>query len=225
MIRLSQVKKTFFQGENEISVLKSVDLELQAGQTAAILGPSGSGKSTLLNIISGIEPQSEGDVFFKDFDFSKLTQKEKDQLRFEKFGFVFQQFNLLSHLNVFENVLFPLELKKIPQAEEKAKKFLDSVGLSHRLNHFPPTLSGGEKQRVAIARALAGGPELILADEPSGSLDEESGKNIMDLFFGLVEESKCALLMVTHNPELAEHCDLSFVMKDGQIVSKDNRGQ
>lgn len=217
MISLEEVSKVFYQGKNAINVLSHLNLQVQKGETVAILGPSGSGKSTLLNLISGIEQPSAGKILIKEKPFHSLSQKERDRIRFYQFGFVFQQFNLLPHLNVLENVLFPLQLKGMTNAEDIAKDFLSRVQLEHRLEHFPDTLSGGERQRVAIARALSGAPELILADEPSGSLDVDSGKRIIDLFFAMIKESGASMVLVTHNPELAEFCDKKYLMQNGRL--------
>lgn len=222
MMRLNEVDKTFLQGKNEIKVLRQLNLNIGKGETVAILGPSGSGKSTLLNLISGIEIPSKGSIEFDGQAFHSLNQAQRDQIRFERFGFVFQQFNLLPHLTVLENVLFPLNLKKVENAEEIAKSFIERVRLDHRMDHFPETLSGGEKQRVAIARALAGSPELILADEPSGSLDVESGQMIIDLFFNMIKESKASMVLVTHNPALADYCDKKYFMEKGQLQLEAN---
>jgi putative ABC transport system ATP-binding protein len=218
MMNLNDVDKSFIQGKNEINVLKKLNLNIEKGETVAILGPSGSGKSTLLNLISGIEVPSQGTIDFDGNPFHSMNQAQRDQIRFERFGFVFQQFNLLPHLNVLENVLYPLNLKGGEDAEQKARSFLNRVNLDHRLDHFPETLSGGEKQRVAIARALSGSPELILADEPSGSLDVESGQMIIDLFFDMVKESKASMVLVTHNPSLADYCDKKYFMEKGQLT-------
>lgn len=217
MIKINNVHKTFLQGKNEIKVINGLHLEVQQGETVAILGPSGSGKSTLLNLVSGIEVPTSGEIHISAQPFHMISQKQRDRTRFEKFGFVFQQFNLLPHLTVLENVLLPLEMKGITDSENLAKDFLNRVQLDHRFDHFPETLSGGEKQRVAIARALSGSPELILADEPSGSLDVDSGRLVIDLFFEMVRESKASMILVTHNPSLAEFCDKKYMMEKGQL--------
>ena len=218
MLTVKQVTKNFTQGKNEVEVLKGVDFELASGATASILGPSGSGKSTFLNIVAGLEVPDSGEVRFEGELFSEFPKAVRDQHRFEKFGFVFQQFNLLDHLNVFENVIFPLELKKRDHSARMTNDILESVGLSHRRDHYPSTLSGGERQRVAIARALVDSPRLILADEPSGSLDIDSGSRVTQLFFNLVREKKCSLILVTHDPNLARECDQTYHMSDGLLV-------
>lgn len=217
MIELNNIRKSFQQGQNEIQVLRDVNLKVEAGETIAILGPSGSGKSTLLNLVSGIDIPSEGEILFAGEKFSSLNQKDRDKIRFEKLGFVFQQFNLLPHLNVLENVLFPLHMKKMTNAESVAREYIEKVDLLHRIDHFTETLSGGEKQRVAIARALAGGPQLILADEPSGSLDVDNGEKIINLFFDLIKKSNSAMILVTHNPSLAKFCDKKYMMEKGGL--------
>jgi len=216
LLSLSKVKKEYIQGDRKIEVLSGLDLNLESGNSVAILGQSGSGKSTLLSLLSGVESPTSGSYDFDGIDFVSLPNDEKTKLRSTDIGIIFQQFHLLPHLTAFENVLLPLEIQGRP-CHDSARKLLESVGLSHRMDHFPEQLSGGEKQRVAIARAMIIKPKLLLADEPSGSLDEETGLDIMKLIFSLVDSEKSALILVTHNKELAKRCGQVKNLVNGQL--------
>jgi putative ABC transport system ATP-binding protein len=214
MLKIQNLKKSFIQGEREIQVLKGLNLEIKAGETAAILGTSGSGKSTLLSLLAGIDTSNAGDMSFQGVSLNKLSEEERTKLRGEKIGIIFQQFHLIPHLNALENVSLPLEILGRPYQKESVKA-LEDVGLGHRLDHFPGQLSGGEKQRVAIARAMVMEPELLLADEPSGSLDEETGEQVMKLIFSLVEKKGTSLILVTHDEELARRCSSVHRLQNG----------
>ena len=218
ILKCENVTKSFKQGPNSIDVLKNVSLEIDKGKTISILGKSGSGKTTLLSILSGIERVDSGEIFFKENKISHFSQSELTKIRSNSIGVIFQQFHLIEHLNALENVLLPLEILGIKNGEIKAKELLDKVGLGSRLNHFPGQLSGGEKQRVAIARAMAISPDLLLADEPSGSLDEETGSMVMKLLFDLVKETNMSLILVTHEKSLASQCDVSLVLEGGVLT-------
>lgn len=222
ILQCSNITKSFRQGDKEIQILKEVDFELPRGKTAAILGKSGSGKTTLLSILSGIEKVDSGHILFQNKDISKLSEKQLTKIRSKNMGVIFQQFHLIEHLSAIENVLLPLEILKSSDALNKAKELLSKVGLSHRLDHFPSQLSGGEKQRVAIARAMAIDPSLLLADEPSGSLDEETGKLVMDLLFDLVSKNEMSLILVTHEESLAKRCDTIYRLESGILVQSEN---
>lgn len=227
MLQINKLKKSFTQGEREIQVLKGLDLTVGPGETAAILGTSGSGKSTLLSLLAGIDIPDSGTMNFKEVDLAQLSEEARTKLRGEKIGIIFQQFHLIPHLSALENVSLPLEiLGKEDDFIERGKKALEDVGLSHRLDHFPGQLSGGEKQRVAIARAMVMEPELLLADEPSGSLDEETGEQVMKLIFTLVEKRGTSLILVTHDEALAKRCEKIHRLQNGaleiQSNSKDN---
>lgn len=218
ILKCSNVSKSFNQGPRAINVLKDINLDIAKGRTISILGKSGSGKTTLLSILSGIEQVDSGDIFFKNDKISILSQDELTKIRSNSIGVIFQQFHLIEHLNALENVLLPLEILGIKNGEAKAKELLEKVGLGDRLDHFPGQLSGGEKQRVAISRAMAISPDLLLADEPSGSLDEETGQMVMDLLFDLVKENNMALILVTHEKSLASRCDKSLVLEGGVLT-------
>ncbi len=218
VLEIQNLSKSFKQGEKNIEVLKDLSFKMHRGEMVAILGQSGSGKSTLLSILAGIESPDEGHMSFEGQNLGKLSEEELTILRGKKIGIIFQQFHLLPHLSALENVSLPLEIMgelSSSEMDEKAKRALQDVGLDHRENHYPNQLSGGEKQRVAIARSLVVEPDLLLADEPSGSLDEETGEKVMDLIFNLVAKKKKAMILVTHNKTLATKCQKTFHLNNG----------
>lgn len=215
MLEVSNLKKTFFQGTNELPILKGVDLSLAEGKTLAILGQSGSGKSTLLSLLAGLDRPNSGSVKVDGVDLSTLDERALAKFRSERIGIVFQQFHLMSTLTAMENVSLPLEILSVPNALELAKEALIKTGLGHRLHHFPYQLSGGECQRVAIARAFLPQPKMILADEPSGSLDTKTGREVLELLFSQVTSTNMTLVLVTHNEKLAEKCDSQMELVDG----------
>ncbi len=219
MLTATNVFKSYAQGERKIEILKGLNLEVQAGQSIAILGQSGSGKSTFLSTMSGIDEVDSGEIIFNGKNLTSLSEDEMTLFRGKHMGIIFQQFHLLSHLSAVENVALPLEVQgsSAKVATKRAIELLESVGLGPRMDHFPSQLSGGEKQRVAIARSMILDPELILADEPSGSLDEDTGVQIMDLLFGLVREHKSTLVLVTHNQQLAKRCEKVFRLEHGAL--------
>jgi putative ABC transport system ATP-binding protein len=217
MINVNKISKTYFQGTQRIEVLYNLSLQVKEGESLAILGQSGSGKSTLLSLMSGLDKPEFGTITLDEQDITKLSQDQLSQFRSETMGIVFQQYHLMSNLTALENVGIPLELRKDPNYQNSARNALKMVGLSHRLSHFPGELSGGECQRVAIARAIVAKPKIILADEPSGNLDDETGKEVMDLLFQLYRERKQTLILVTHNQELAGVCDRMMVLQKGQL--------
>ncbi|ATH07588.1 ABC transporter ATP-binding protein [Halobacteriovorax marinus] len=217
ILNCQNITKSFTQGPNQIDVLKGASLSLDSKDTLAVVGKSGSGKSTLLSILCGIESVDGGQIHFEDRDITKYSQQEMTALRASSIGVVFQQFHLIEHLNALENTMLPLEIAGDENAREKALSLLESVGLKERALHFPNQLSGGEKQRVAIARAMSNRPKLILADEPSGSLDEETGVSIMNLLFDLVEKEDMGLILVTHEMQLAKRCKRTLVLSQGVL--------
>ena len=220
IISLHKISKTYFQGTQRIEVLYNLSLEVESSESVAILGQSGSGKSTLLSLLAGLDLPDFGSVSVGHQDLSKLSQDELSQFRSKNLGIVFQQYHLMSNLTALENVGIPLELQKTDNFNSAAREALKLVGLSHRIAHFPAQLSGGECQRVAIARAIVGKPKLILADEPSGNLDDKTGKEVMDLLFRLCKERKQTLILVTHNHDLAYNCDRTLVLKDGKLAAQ-----
>lgn len=218
ILKVKNLKKSFKQGSLKVDAIKGISFSLEKGKSMSVTGPSGSGKSTLLSLISGLDSPSMGSVEVDGIDITKLNEKDLSNYRSEKIGIVFQQFHLMPHLTALENVALPLEIKGTKEASASAQKILDQVGLKDRVNHLPNELSGGEKQRVAIARALVAKPKLLLADEPSGNLDTETGDLVMGLLFELCKASETSLLLITHDLKLSEKCDESLNIKDGLLV-------
>lgn len=216
-LKLTAITKSF----GEVSVLRGVDLELRSGERVALMGPSGSGKSTLLNCICGIEQVDSGEVRMAGRALGSLNAGELDGLRRESIGYVFQSFHLLPTLSAFENVEFPAQLVGMEKEEriDRVERLLESVGLADRATHLPDALSGGERQRVALARALVHRPALVLADEPTGSLDTENGDQVLKLLKALSIEHGVALLLVTHDHASTRICDRVISMRDGSLVS------
>lgn len=216
-LKVRTLQKTFRQGSNEITVLKNIDLDLEAGKSAAILGKSGSGKTTLLSILAGLEPADSGTVHWDDTEILRLSEEKLNPLRSRKVGIVFQQFHLIPYLTALENIELPTLWESGSERRAGAREWLERVGLGNRADHFPGQLSGGEKQRVAIARALVNRPGLVLADEPSGNLDEETGTRVMDLLFEQCVKAGSSLVLVTHDQDLAKRCDHLWWLEHGQF--------
>ncbi len=221
LLRLKQVSKSFHQGSQRIEVLYRLDLSLQLGEIVSVLGQSGSGKSTLLSLLAGLDHPDLGTIEVKGENLAKLSQDQLSKFRSKNLGIVFQQYHLMSNLTALENVGVPLELQGSREFVEPARLALKQVGLSNRLAHFPSQLSGGECQRVALARAIVSEPSLILADEPSGNLDQKTGREIMDLLFRLCRDRGQSLILVTHNHELAKLCDRTLLLSDGRLKPLD----
>lgn len=216
VIELEDVEKVYQMGETEVRALRGSDLEIEKGEFIAVMGPSGSGKSTLMNMMGALDVPTKGLVEVADRDLSEMGPDELALLRNEKVGFIFQEFNLLKNMNTIQNVMLPLTIQEVPRAERRsrASDLLGKVGLGDRLRHMPSELSGGQRQRVSIARALANNPEIVLADEPTGNLDTETGAKIMDLLTEFNNEGK-TIIMVTHDPNDAEYADRTIKIKDG----------
>jgi putative ABC transport system ATP-binding protein len=219
LINCQQIKKSYPLGNTHIDVLNNIDLKVNYGEHIAILGPSGSGKSTLMNILGCLDTPSSGQYFLAGKEVSHLTCNELADIRNHKVGFVFQSFNLLAHATALENVALPLVYRGTNTSErhQRAKDLLTQVGLADRLHHLPSELSGGQRQRVAIARALVTDPDLILADEPTGNLDSQSGNEVMQLFESLVSKGK-TVLIVTHDLNLAKRTQRIIYIQDGKIA-------
>lgn len=219
-VNVNKITKKFIQGKNVINVLDELSLAISSGEIIALLGKSGSGKSTLLSLLAGLEKPELGAIFFNDIDITKLSEGELCDWRAKNLGIVFQQFNLIPHLSALENVLLPLEINGIgSKAKQQALDWLGLVGLSERVDHFPSLLSGGEQQRVAIARALVFGPPLILADEPTGNLDNETGKIVIDTLFSIARKNKTTMIIVTHDEELASKADRIVRLTGGKCFT------
>lgn len=201
-----------------VEVLKNLKLQMEAGETLAILGQSGSGKSTLLTLLAGLDSPSSGSIVLNGQDMQKLSEEELSKFRARNIGIIFQQFHLMAHLTALENVSLPLDLFHDPDATDKAAAALEQVGLKRRMTHFPHQLSGGECQRVAIARAMVVRPSILLADEPTGNLDNATGNHVADMIFDLVREHRMTMLFVTHNEELALRCARQQRLQDGRFV-------
>jgi putative ABC transport system ATP-binding protein len=219
-LRFQNLTKSYYEGDVRRIVLQNAHAEFQRGEITAILGKSGSGKSTLFNLISGIDIPDSGNIWVDGQDLTALSERDRTLFRRAQIGFIFQFFNLIPTLTVGENVSLPLELNRIPrpQAYNKAHDLLEAVGLVDRWETFPDKLSGGEQQRVALARALVHDPLLILADEPTGNLDEETGAQVISLLARLTREQDRTLLMVTHSQEAASHADRILRLSHGQLV-------
>ncbi|MBK62040.1 MAG: ABC transporter [Altererythrobacter sp.] len=202
-----------------VEILKGLDLTVGAGETVALLGPSGSGKSSLMAVLSGLERATSGTLLVAGQDFAAMGEDELARTRRGRIGIVLQAFHLLPTMTALENVATPMELAGDKDAEVRACAELEAVGLGHRLDHYPQQLSGGEQQRVAIARAIAPRPALIFADEPTGNLDAATGHEVVDLLFRRRLETGATLLVITHDPELAEHCGRVLTLGDGKIAS------
>ncbi len=209
--------KSVTDSTGTLAILRDIDFALPVRQTLAIVGASGSGKSTLLSIVAGLDTPSSGTVRLAGVDMFALDEDARANLRAQKVGFVFQSFQLLGNLNALENVMLPLELAGRRDARKQASEMLNRVGLSQRLQHYPKVLSGGEQQRVALARAFVVQPALLLADEPTGSLDFVTGETVMDLMFELNRELGTTLVLVTHDPAMAARCARSITLQAGQI--------
>ncbi|VAV94527.1 ABC transporter, ATP-binding protein [hydrothermal vent metagenome] len=217
IISLSQVEVTLEASAGPVEILRGVNFEVEAGAAVGIVGPSGSGKTTLLMVLAGLEGINAGTIEVCGHDLSKMDENELAAFRRDHVGIVFQSFHLIPAMTALENVAVPLEFKGTANAYDKATQALERVGLGHRLTHYPAQLSGGEQQRVAIARAMAAGASIILADEPTGNLDRETGENIIELLFDMQRENGTTLLLVTHDPDLAEKCDRVCEVRDGLI--------
>jgi putative ABC transport system ATP-binding protein len=203
-----------------VGILRDVDLEAREGQSLAIVGPSGSGKTSLLMVTAGLERATGGKVEVAGHELSAMSEDELALMRGAEIGIVFQSFHLVPTMTALENVALPLEFAGVGDAQATARELLQEVGLSHRMDHFPAQLSGGEQQRVAIARALSRRPKLILADEPTGNLDRRTGGHVVDLLFGLQRRRDATLILVTHDEKLAGSCDRIIRMADGRIESE-----
>ena len=221
MIHTNNLKKVFISDEVETTALNEVDIEIKSGEFVAIMGPSGCGKSTLLNILGLLDNPTGGQYFFMDHEVSGYSEKQRAQLRKGNIGFVFQSFNLIDELTVFENVALPLVYLKVPSAEreKRVRAVLEQMNIMHRRSHFPQQLSGGQQQRVAIARAVVANPRFILADEPTGNLDSTNGEEVMNLLSNL-NKAGTTIAMVTHSPHDATYANRTINLFDGMVVTE-----
>jgi putative ABC transport system ATP-binding protein len=226
-IQLRGLSRRFHEGEREHIVLDNIDLDMRRGETVALRGRSGSGKSTLLNLIGGIDAPDTGSVTVAGMDLTGLSERERTLFRRKHIGFVYQSFNLVPTLNVADNVRLVLELNKVPAAEASARidELLDAVGLADRVKSYPDVLSGGEQQRVAIARALAHEPAVLLADEPTGNLDDVTAEGVLALLDKLVRDSSHTMLIATHSQHVASLCDRVLELHNGRLEETTSRSR
>ncbi|MBK1791649.1 ABC transporter ATP-binding protein [Persicirhabdus sediminis] len=227
ILKTNSLIKEYTSGEQRLRVLDEVSIEVPEGATAAIVGPSGSGKTTLLGLCAGLDQATGGDVLLVGQELGSLSEDQRAALRAESVGFIFQNFQLMPALTALENVMVPEELRGVSGKETiaRAEKLLERVGLAKRVNHYPNQLSGGEQQRVAIARAFMHKPKILFADEPTGNLDEEASALVEDMLFELNQESSIALVVVTHDLDLAAKADYVFRLKNGQLVEQKFHGE
>jgi putative ABC transport system ATP-binding protein len=226
MIKIRNLKKLYTTDEVETTALNSINVDINEGEFVAIMGPSGCGKSTLLNILGLLDNPSEGEYHFVNHEVSNYSERQRAQLRKGSIGFVFQSFNLIDELTVFENVELPLLYLKVPSSDRKKKveEVLERMNIMHRRNHFPQQLSGGQQQRVAVARAIVAKPKVILADEPTGNLDSANGEEVMKLLSQLNEEGT-TIIMVTHSPYDANYAHRIINLFDGKVVTENIKEQ
>jgi len=221
VLSLKNVSKVYQLGKVELVALKGINLDIYQGDFVTIMGPSGSGKSTLLNLIGCLDSPTKGKVFLKGKDISLMSESQLSQFRGKTIGFIFQEFNLLPQLNALENVALPMVFQEVSQEKrrEKAKELLTLVELDERILHQPAELSGGERQRVAIARSFANSPEIIIADEPTGNLDSTTGKKVMEILTDFHKKEGKTMIVVTHDPHIADYSEIIVNIKDGQIIA------
>ena len=224
LLQLENVWKIYQMGEVEVPALRGVTVKIKKGDFVAIIGASGSGKSTMMNLIGCLDIPSKGMIYLKNQDIAKLSESDLANLRGRTIGFIFQQYNLIPSMTAFENVILPMEFLEYDDAAaaEKARNILKIVGLENKMHHLPTQLSGGEQQRVSIARSLVADPEIILADEPTGNLDSNTGKGIMKTFEALWKEEGKTIIMVTHDLKLAKYARTTIELKDGKIIKTRN---
>ena len=218
LLNLKKINLKYQTGKDNIRVLKDINLTTKKKETISIVGESGSGKTSLIMLIGGLEKASSGKIFFQNHEITKLGEDDVSEIRRKNIGIIFQSFYLIPNYTAVENVALTLELNKFKNPEKEAKLLLDRFGLNHRFNNLPSQLSGGEQQRVAIARAIANSPSLILADEPTGNLDSANSENVFTLLDNLARQENLGVLLVTHNPELAQRCSKKINIRDGLII-------
>ena len=214
-LKINSLKKSYIQGSEKLNILNNLSMDVKSSEIVAVVGASGSGKSTFLSLVAGLDKFDDGDIIINQKSIKNLSSTQMTDFRAKNIGFVFQQFHLVPHLTAYENIALPLEILTRHFTENNILQALADVGLSHRASHKPGELSGGECQRLALARGLITKPSLLLADEPSGNLDSETGAKVMNLFFEQVRATKTTTVLVTHDMDLAKRCDRIFVLKNG----------
>lgn len=218
-IKVKDLKKIYGKGESQVNAIDGISLEIENGKMTAIVGESGSGKSTLLHCIAGLDKPTYGNVYLGDEDIYKLNDDKLSKIRVREFGFVFQSFNLIPVINVYENIVLPISIDSKSIDKKYVDTIIDSLGLKNQIKKFPNELSGGQQQRVAIARALANKPSIIFADEPTGNLDSKTSKEVMDIFRMCVKEFNQTLVIITHDEKIAKTSDIIINIRDGKISS------
>ena len=218
MIQVSGLNKSLYGGGHRVDILNGIDLVIPTGQFVAITGASGSGKTTLLSLIAGLDEPTHGKIIIDNQDITKLNEDELAELRGQHFGFIFQSFNLIPTLTALENVVLAAELNGTDRSQKKSTDLLNIVGLAERNHHYPAQLSGGEQQRLCLARAFINEPDFVLADEPTGNLDSQNSKRVLDLMIDLHREKKATILLVTHEADIAQKAERIIVMGDGKII-------
>lgn len=220
ILKVNALTKSVQLEDKTLTLLQPLNLEVNAGDTLAIVGSSGSGKTTLLSLLAGLDLPTSGEVYLKSYALHQFNEEQRSQVRANHVGFIFQQFLLINSLTALENIMLPAELANINDAEQRGKKLLAQVGLAERADHYPSQLSGGEQQRVAIARAFISQPDILFADEPTGNLDSKTGQHIADLLFNLNAEFGTTLVLVTHDQKLASRCAKQVEMDSGVLTEK-----
>ncbi|WP_292904129.1 ABC transporter ATP-binding protein [Niveispirillum sp.] len=223
VVQLRDIRLKLESEAGSVNILKGIDLHVGRGEKVGVVGPSGSGKSSMMMILGGLQPPTSGSVQVKGHELTRMDEDALARFRRDEVGIVFQSFHLIPTMTALENVAIPLEFAGAPDAFDRARKGLEAVGLGHRLTHYPGQLSGGEQQRVALARAFAPEPSLLLADEPTGNLDGDTGKRIIELMFAMADRVGTTIILITHDPALARQCDRVIRLVDGVIVD-DARG-
>ncbi|CEO34604.1 ABC transporter ATP-binding protein [[Clostridium] sordellii] len=218
-IRVDNIKKIYGKGENSVKAIDGITLEIESGKFTAIVGESGSGKSTLLHCMAGLDKPTEGNVYLENQDIYKLNDDKLSKIRVEEFGFVFQSFNLIPVVNVYENIVLPVSIDHNKIDKNYIDDITKKLGLENQMKKFPNELSGGQQQRVAIARALSNKPSIIFADEPTGNLDSKTSKEVMDMLCMSVKEFNQTLVMITHNDDIANMADTVITINDGKVLS------
>ena len=218
-IRVNNIKKIYGKGENAVKAIDGITLEIESGKFTAIVGESGSGKSTLLHCMAGLDKPTEGTVYLENQDIYKLNDDKLSKIRVEEFGFVFQSFNLIPVVNVYENIVLPVSIDHNKINKDYIDDIIKKLGLENQIKKFPNELSGGQQQRVAIARALSNKPSIIFADEPTGNLDSKTSKEVMDILCMSVKEFNQTLVMITHNDDIANMADTVITINDGKVLS------
>lgn len=219
IVDIINLSKTYGKGENKLEALKNINISVEKGKFTAIIGPSGSGKSTLLHCIAGLDSITSGEVILDGADISKLSDDKLSKVRREEFGFIFQSYNLIPVVNVYDNIILPVSVDGKKEDKDYINTLIKKLGISSQINKFPNELSGGQQQRVAIARALANKPSIIFADEPTGNLDSKTSKEVMDMLCMSVKEFNQTLVMITHDEKIAKMADIVVTIGDGKVKS------